>query len=196
MPPAITYAKGTHPQDFCDQLNQQFEEARKKEDPFCYTDQSKSFGPKSLLIAQLGFSEETREVKRAELRKYDALLAERFEVQGLWYTPVYFLTDDDGLPVVFDGSVFLLTDPLKASQFLENWQSHFVLPDKVTTHIIYDDIEFDEFNRWCCTQDLSVLVDPILSNDPPRLISGARIIPIEAFLAMGEDSSPDAEVEG
>lgn len=168
-------------EEFSKQLNDQFELSRSNNDPFCYTDQSKAFGPKSQLIEQLGFLEKTREVDEANPRKFDALIAEPFESPGQWYAPVFYLTDEDGQPIEFEGGIFLLTDPLKANDFLANWRQCFDLPEEFGTRVLSTDDQFDEFARWCCLQGFAIIVDPILQNDPIKLISGIQILPLENF---------------
>lgn len=177
----------TEADNFVSRLNKSFEEARAGSDPWCYTDQSKGFGTRSLLIEQLGGKERIVPVEVARVRAYEERFAVRFGRPGQWYAPLLYLQSlTTGEPVAFLNSVLLLSDPLKLGNFLENWrEAKMHIPEYETTSILTD-VEFDEFMRWVEGRGWAAVVDPLLNPADGTMASGLPIRSLEGILSDGD----------
>jgi hypothetical protein len=168
-------------------FNKSFEEARKRSDPICYTDESKMFGPRSLLIEHGGGKERIIPVERARVRRYDERFTARFSRPGQWYAPLLYLRClASGEPLSIHNAVLLLTDPLRLANFLHNWrEAKIEIPDYETANIL-SDIEFDEFMRWIEARGWAAVVDPLFDPTDGSLTSGLPIRSLEALLSERE----------
>ena len=185
----VTKRNGVHrlskaeAEDFVSSLNATFKEARAQRDPLCYSDESKAYGSRSLLIEQLGGRERIIEVSRARVRRYEERFASRFSRPGQWYAPILYLRSvESGEPLLVRGSVVVLTDPLKLGNFLSNWrQASIEIADYETASILSDE-EFDDFMRWIETRYWKVVADPILQPSNGALVSGYRVGSVESLV--------------
>jgi hypothetical protein len=168
---------------FALQLNDQFESA-KSDDPFCYTDQSKAFGPRSQVLRQIGTREKIIPVVQARVRQYEENFAARYARPGQWYAPLLYLRDRaTGEPFMSKDTVFMLTDPLKLATYLDNWrEAGLDIPEYETT-LLRSDHEFDEFMRWNEGRECRAIVNPLLDPSTGELLSGHPIMSLEAFVA-------------
>ena len=171
-------------EEFAANLNKQFEIAREKGDPLCYSDESKTFGPRSEVLKLIGAREKIIPIEHARTRKYDVKFAIRYTLPGHWYAPLLYLRErETGEPVIQDHAILMITDPLKLSLFLENWKSIEVDVEGYELAIILNDGEFDEFMRWGEGKGYSAIVDPIFDPASSLLISGYPIRSTESMLA-------------
>lgn len=128
----------TEADGFVARLNDSFEIARSSSDPWCYTDQSKGFGQRSLLLEQFGGAERIIPVEFARTRKYDERFASRYRRPGFWYAPLLYLRGlSTGEPVTIFDTVPLISDPLRLRNYIENWQeAKIVFSDYETVCIL------------------------------------------------------------
>jgi len=162
---------------FAERLNTLFAERRAEADPFCYSDESKTFGPKSQVLSLLGIKEKLRPVDQARTRRYDAAFADRFSRPGHWYAPLLYLRNSvTGEPVSEQNTVFLLTDPLALKAYLENWREAQIDVGEYRTEALLTDSEFDDFMRWNEGRDFSAIVNPVLDPAIAALTSGRPVI--------------------
>jgi hypothetical protein len=169
---------------FVSRLNESFETARERGDPFCYTDQSKAFGPRSLLLEQLGGKERIVPVGEARARLYDRRFSARYARPGHWYAPLLYLRGlTTGEPVAVLDTVLLLSDPLKLGHFLENWMEAGIHVSDYETMNILTDAEFDEFMRWIEARGWAAIIDPVLNPSDGTLVSGLPIRSLESVLS-------------
>ncbi len=187
----VTLRNGVHrfskaeADDFVVRLNQSFNEARSCSDPLCYTDQSKGFGQRSLLLEQLGGKERIIPVEVARVRRYDERFAARYHRPGYWYAPLLYLrylsTEE---PVMVLDTVLLISDPLKLRNFIENWREAKIDVSDYETRSILSDSEFDEFMRLTERNGWRAVINPLLNPANGTMASG---IPISSLDAMMED---------
>lgn len=174
-------------------LNNQFENAREEGDPFCYSDQSKAYGPRSLVLEIVGGKESIRPVEKARVRKFQTEFATRYSRPGQWYAPVMYLVRADSTePVSMHGAIFLITDPLTLGNHLSNWRSAGLLLDKYEVRLILTDVGFDEFLSWAEDSGLSTVADPIFDVTTGEPVSGIPVISLEAITAS-DPRSPYAD---
>jgi hypothetical protein len=170
--------------DFVARLNTYIHE-RGYSDPLCYTEQTKSFGPRSTLIEQFGGRERLLLVEGARARSYDQRFAARYTRPGNWYAPLFYLRDlSIGEPFSILGSIVLLTTPLSLVNHLDNWrEAHIPIPNYETVSILTDR-DFDDFMLWLEGHGRNVIVDPMVKVDTSaRFISGIPIRSVESIVA-------------
>lgn len=169
---------------FATRLNQQFAAARENGDPFCYTDESKSFSIRSELIRRIGAKERITPVDHARARPYDQRFAARYSRPGQWYTPLLYLKDrETGDPVMERDTVLMITDPTRLASFLENWREAGISIPEYETSSVLTDAEFDDFMRWVEERDFAVIVDPMLDPAKKELLSGYPIQSLDFFMS-------------
>ena len=169
---------------FAERLNRQITDQGTK-DPFCYTDESKAFGSRSLLLSQFGGKEKIVPVERARARPYDERFAARYTRPGSWYAPLLFLRSlVDGRPIKILTAVALLTDPTKLGNYLVNWREAGLEITNYETVSLLTDAQFDDFMMEMTDQNIAVLVDPLLTSDKStKFASGLEIRSIEQLTA-------------
>lgn len=168
---------------FSQSLNESFEENRSAGDPLCYTDQSKGYGLKSQLLSIFKSKEKITPVEEARPISYNVRLAARYSHPGHWYAPLCYLQDlDTGEVFCVDGTVFLISDPLRIKIYLENWEDIGLVAENYEVPIIATDQKFDEFMRWCVENDKSVIVNPLFNSTSGDLISGYQVQPMEEVI--------------
>lgn len=187
----VTQRNGVHrfskdeADDFAVRLNNSFKDARSNKDPWCYTDQSKAYSLRSVLLEQVGGKERIIPVESARVRTYDERFALRYQRQGHWYAPLLYLKcTSSEVPIMILDTVLLISDPLKLKNFLENWQDSGIdLPDYETVSILSDAM-FDEFMRWIEGSGWRAVINPLLNPADGSMTAG---IPITSVNAMKED---------
>lgn len=182
----VTKRNGVHrfaledARSFCAELNQTFEDARSKGDPFCYTDQSKGFGTRSQLLALFGAKEVITPVENARHRRFDVRFVARYSRPGQWYAPLFYLKGlATGDVFSVEKTVFLLSDPLNFMVHLENWKEIGLIAEDYELPILATDVEFDNFMKWCVEDDATVIVDPLFDPSLGELVSGYPLITAE-----------------
>ncbi|QKC97157.1 hypothetical protein [Mesorhizobium sp. NZP2298] len=169
-------------EEFVARLNIMFKEKSDAGDPFCYTDQSKGFGPRSILIEQFGAREKRREVASAQVRQFEQRLVAPYSRPGQWYAPVLSLRySSSGDPVALGGAVILLTDPLALKDHLNNWrEAGFEVTDYELVSVLTD-ADFDDFMRWVEDHGHFAVVDALLDPGTGMLASGVLLRSIESI---------------
>lgn len=175
----VTKRNGVHRFDlegskaFCAQLNQIFEDARTQGDPFCYTDQSKGFGPRSKLLELFGAKEAIIPIENARHRRFDTRFAARYSRPGQWYAPLFYLRRlDTGDVFSLEKTIFLLSDPLNLTAHLKNWEEIGLVVEGYELPILATDAEFDNFMKWCAGNGTAVVVNPLFDPSSGDLVSG------------------------
>lgn len=167
---------------FANRLNTTFQQGRAEKDPYCYSDESKTFGPRSEILGLLDSKEKLRPINQARPRKYDAAFAARFTRPGHWYAPILYLTDSaTDQPVSFNHAVFLLTEPLELRIYLENWREAKINITDYQTEALLSDSQFDDWMRWNEARGFWAVVNPILNPATGDIISGYHIASLERF---------------
>jgi len=172
-------------EDFVARLNDSFNDARSRSDPWCYTDQSKGFGLKSLLLEQVGAKERIIPVEVARVRTYDERFAARFRRPGYWYAPLLYLRSlSTGEPVMINDTFPLISDPLKLRNFMENWRESKIDVFNYETVSLLSDSEFDQFMQWVEGNDWRAVINPLLDPVHGTLVSG---IPVSSLDVLARD---------
>ncbi len=167
------------------EFNAAFERQRQSGDPMCYTDISKGFAPRSLLIQQFGAREKRREVAAASVRPYDRQLEDLHTRPGQWYAPLLYLRDKaTEQPVAVGGGVLMLTDPMTLKEHLANWEeTGFEIGDYELVAIL-SDAEFDNFMLWADAEELIVVVDALFDPSTQEIASGAIVMAMHRLSAL------------
>ncbi|MGH0372101.1 hypothetical protein NKY71_27140 [Sinorhizobium meliloti] len=175
-------------EEFAEELNASFDHQRKIGDPMCFTDQSKGFAPRSILIEQFGNREKRREVSSASVRPYDQKLVALYSQPGQWYAPLLYLRHTPtGYPVAFGEGIMFLTNPATVKDHLENWaETGFEVEDYEIVAILTD-AEFDDFMSWADAQEMIGVVDALFKPSSREIASGAIIMSIERISAIHGD---------
>lgn len=165
---------------FCTQLGQMLETARTQGDPFCYTDQSKGFGPRSKLLELFGAKEAIIPIESARHRRFDTRFAARYSRPGQWYAPLFYLRSlDTGDVFSVEKAIFLLSDPLSLAAHLRNWADIGLVSRNYELPILSTDAEFDNFMKWCVKNGTAVVVNPLFDPSSGNLVSGYPVQPID-----------------
>jgi hypothetical protein len=169
---------------FSAQLNLSFAKAREEGDPICYTDESKGYGPRSILLQQFGLRERIRPVKTAQIRKYEVRLDREYTRPGYWYAPLIALRLlDTGEPFDLGGAAVLLTDPLSVGRFLENWDDAGWKPPPLETVALLSDNAFDQYMQQVDKEIGVAVVDPLFDPQTQKPLSATQIISTEKLIA-------------
>lgn len=175
---------------FVSRLNGMFSEAASAGDPFCYTDQSKGFGRRSLLIEQFGARESRREVSAARVRPFEQRLVGAYSMPGQWYAPLLSLRyRASGDPVAMGGAVMLLTNPIRLRDHLENWAEAGMNVEDYELVTVLTDSDFDDFMRWVEDHDHVAVVDALVDPKTGTLISGVMLLSIERLEALAKEEA-------
>jgi hypothetical protein len=155
-----------------ERLNTYFDEFRGKKDPICHVtlQGSEAIAPFSTAIMQGADVDACIPVTRAEPVLYTRSIARAHSTANQYYAPLALLieraTDE---PVVLNGVVHLISDPLKLDSMVANWaKGGLNLPDFVVTFLRTDD-EFDKYVAKLLADGLEVVIDPVVD------MSGALI---------------------
>ena len=120
--------------------------SRDRGDSLCMTDQTRMFGPQSFVKSQVGVSEKVRLVEGFRVRRYDAKLSRRYEGPQHWYAPLMYLHDlIEDRPVILNGFVPILTDPLLLGRHMANWAEAGLTIHQYETVSLLDDRAVDDF---------------------------------------------------
>jgi hypothetical protein len=178
-------------EDLTARTNAQIEELSR--DPYCYSSETKTFGPRSFLLSKFSGRERVTPVERAEVRPYDARKAARFERPSQWYAPLMLLvSEDDGMLIDAFGAVALLTDPLSLATYLENWKSVGIEVGAYETVSLLTDADFDDFMAAMVNAGAPVVVNPMFDPATGDLLAGLQIRWIGDLTAPPEDALADA----
>lgn len=170
-----------HADEYAENLKSGAAQAAQSGNPLCYSDQSRSFGAKSVLLELLGGKEKLRRIVGIEVRNFDAQEAARYPHPGSWYAPLLVLRDAASMDVLALGDVVpALSDPLALGQFLSNWRNAgFDLPS-YEIELLLTDAEVDSFFERFAGSDVGVILDPIVSEDGnAKLLRGIRVYPVQ-----------------
>jgi hypothetical protein len=152
-------------------------------DPLCYSDQTKTFGVKSVVLKQIGGRERLTPVESARVRQYDQRLAARYSRPGSWYAPLLFVRcSKTGTPLRILGTVVLLTDPFVFANHLSNWKEAGIPVEFYETVSLLTDAQVDNFMAEMEESGSPVIIDPLLVTDTStRFVAGT---PFQSIAAL------------
>jgi len=170
-----------HAVQFAERLGQWVQQSRASGDPLCYSDQSRAFSRRSVLLQQLGGKEKIHAISTVIARPYEAKEAARYPGRGNWYAPLLILREAESLtPIVLTNAVPAISDPLTLGQHLRNWRAAgFDIPP-YEIECLLDDAKVDQLIDMVLLSGLSVILDPVISEDGSmKLVRGHPILTIE-----------------
>jgi len=164
---------------FANELTSAASAASARGDPLCYSDQSKTFGPKSLLTSSLAKPERLRKIVRAIVRPYDRSAAARYNTEGNWYAPVAYLRvrKTDG-PLALLGVIPLFRNPEEIEAFLANWRDAKIEIPEFEVVALLNDRQFDDFADSSFEEGFRLVIEPVFAFDGSKtsLVGGTSLI--------------------
>lgn len=178
-------------------LNELISESRAKNNPVGYTTETTLYGHYSLLLRMKDSEEGIVLCTKAEALPYSNAAEPRPAAD--WYAPLFFLVDAPSeLSLTIGRSVPLLSNPLKAESFVENWTKAGITVEDFELRMIGNDLEFDSFMEGATHDGMQVVVDPILDLKG-TLVTGVVVTDIEIVqnrlqeMAEGHEGGDDNE---
>lgn len=174
--------------EIADHFNVQFDEARNKKNPWCYTSEREGFGTYSTAIQVMTADETCIMCSNATAVRYTQAIENTYSSSENFYAPlVILLEEESGLPISVFGAIFLVTNPLRLERFIDNWRKAGIELPTFVASIVESDDEFDKFVRKIKDEGEGVIVDPML-NMSGELISG---FVIENYYELVKHGSTD-----
>ncbi|MFG2114388.1 hypothetical protein ACGFRB_17425 [Streptomyces sp. NPDC048718] len=179
--------------DTAEEMSQHISEAGQAGDPLCYTADGSMSGSYSQLLGQ---GHDPVLCTGATPVRYSRAIGDAYSDCKQYYAPLAYLVDaETGEPVVVDGVISLLHNPLDLDSYVANWaRCGIELPDFTVSAILTDD-QFDRFVRLAMTRGVGIVIDPKLSLRR-KLISGfwvecfEQLIHIASQRAQGHRDTP------
>ncbi|MBE0577990.1 hypothetical protein [Devosia sp.] len=176
-----------HAEEFASSLSAGITKAEAQGDPLCYSDQSRAFAARSVLLRQLGTSEKISPIAKVEVRAYEAREAARFPGPKSWYAPLLVLRDATSmLPLIFTNMVAAISDPMSLGRHMNNWRNAgFEIPP-YEIEILLADAQVDNLIEEAIANEVGVVIDPVISEDGTmELVSGSPIYSLD-MIAKGQ----------
>lgn len=135
------------------------------QDPLGFTSISHIYGRYSELSNNLEIGESFLRCMNFECAPFTSAVNELFNASEDYYAPLAYLASD-GSAIVFDGAVFLITNPLELDKYLKNWEEKAGFPGDEPYQVvtIKSDSGFDQFMRDAVAESVQVIVDPWFGN--------------------------------
>ena len=143
------------------EFNDSLHKAKLNKDPWCYTSENEIFTTYSNALRLKQDNEECVLCVNSVAVKFTKEINAAYSLFSDFYAPLMILLEKEtGLPIVFSGAIFLLSDPLEFERYILNWQRAGIeLPD-YTVSIIESDPLFDKLIQDIKEDGLAVLIDP------------------------------------
>jgi hypothetical protein len=147
-----------------DHFNGQFDDARNKNDPCCYTSKQEAFGSYSTALQVMTADETCIMCSSATAVRYTQAIENAYSYSENFYAPLIILLEEEsGLPIVVAGAIFLVTNPLRLEKSVDNWRNAGIELPAFVASIIGSDDEFDKFVHRVKNDGIGVLIDPMLN---------------------------------
>jgi hypothetical protein len=161
-------------------------------DPYCVLSVSKTVGTYSELLKIKKTDDVILEIKSAEIAKYSLLIAKAFDKDIEHYAPLCIIKDREMETFLnLSNVVPIISDPLKFTDFYDNWQKIGFEIDDVDLKIIKSDKDFDYYMRMIFGDDMVPIIDPLFDKNF-QLVSG---IPITEYDKMIERAKAKEEIK-
>lgn len=128
----------------------------------------------------------------AEPVRYSNLIGKAYNDNKNFYAPLCFLVHSKTREwITINSHIALLTDPLRLTDFIENWKIAGIEVDEYEIEIIKDDGEFDNKMREFFKAGLKVIVDPLIDQQK-KFVKGIPVINFQELLREleAQHSSP------
>jgi len=143
------------------QFNDSFEKAKGNNDPWCYTSIKEAFTTYSNALKIKQDEEECILCENAEPVIFTRSINKVYSLVTNFYTPLMILLEkSSGLPINFDGAIFLVSEPLSLDKLIHNWERTGVTLPKYTISIIETDSEFDKLVQSIKSDGFAVIINP------------------------------------
>ena len=159
--------------------------ARDKDDPFCIILETQKAGNRSALLSTEGLAADIRAVCKVSVTPYTRAIGNRYPAPVPYYAPLTYLAVGDSDEIfTFEDAAVILSDPLSLAKHFANWtEAGLVLPSLELVALLTDD-DVDAFMTRVDDQGMFALINPVLApGDPPRVISGTRLVSQERVIA-------------
>ena len=152
--------------DSLQKLNQALIEAKKENNPFCYSSDGEIFGKYNDIQKNSVAPVELIECVNFCLVKYTRGISSKYGDNNKFYSPlIYFVNKNDDAPIVFEKQFFLLANPMDIKLYVKNWETiGFILKD-YRIEIIENDDDFDKMMLSCISDKVVPLVNPYFDNN-------------------------------
>lgn len=145
----------------CIFFNESFEKAAKNKDPHCYTSESNLFTTYSQGLEYKDADEELLICEVAEPALFTRAIDKTYSIFENCYAPLLvFLDQESGLPLLIEGAMIFLSNPLRLDSFINNWKRAGLDLPLFTTSIIKNDDAFDKLVSELKSDDIKVMIDP------------------------------------
>ncbi|ABB33018.2 hypothetical protein GeomeDRAFT_3303 [Geobacter metallireducens RCH3] len=145
-----------------DFFNMQFEKARIKGDPSCYTSNNETFSSYSVAIKMKDEDEECIECIDAEAVKYTLAIEKAYDRFTNYYAPLFILLDlETSQPIIIENAIFILNNPLKLKTYLSNWSKAGIELPEYKIEILKTDHEFDLFLSRYLKKGIQIVANPL-----------------------------------
>ncbi|WP_411076285.1 hypothetical protein [Streptomyces sp. cmx-4-7] len=147
--------------DTAEEMSRHIAQARQAGDPICYTADGSVSGSYSQLLSQ---GHDAIVCTGASPMRYGRAIGEAYSDCKQYYAPLAYLVDTEtGDPIVVDGVISLLHNPLELDSYVENWaRCGIELPDFTVSAILTDD-QFDRFVRLSMARGVGIVINPKLT---------------------------------
>lgn len=164
----------------CNSFKRMLMEAKKKKNPLCYSENGEMFATRDQILGLSRSSFDAIECKSFEKVTYTRGISTFYDTCENFYAPLIALTTSDEEYILFNETLFLLTNPMELGSFLKNWKSIDFNPLSYRIKIIENDSQFDELVISLIAKDHKILVDPLFDSEA-SLAKGSVILEMEMF---------------
>ncbi|MFI5830056.1 hypothetical protein ACIA6C_22890 [Streptomyces sp. NPDC051578] len=174
-------------------MNDHISQAREAGDPVCYSASGSMFGSYSQL---LGLGHDPVPCTGAEAVRYTRAIGDAYSDCKQYYAPLAYLVDvETGDPIVVDGVISLLHNPLELETYLRNWERCGIKLPEFTVSALLTDEQFDRFVRIAMTRGMRVVINPKLALHGD-LVSGFWMENFEHLTRCGPHGSKGDHEDG
>lgn len=146
---------------WAEKLSTSYDAGRKNNDPWCYTSPSELYSTYSGAIKFVTADETFLLCNNAEPVRFTQSISETYSTCSNYYAPlVVLLEEETGRPVCIEGAIFLVTNPLKIQNYLDNWHRAGVKSPGHFMSIIETDEQFDKLASNTYASNNTLLIDP------------------------------------
>lgn len=160
-------------------MNERLSASWKRRDPWCVTPDYSMFGNFSTIAPTLKPGERLLRCTEARAAEFTAAIDKAYSSPQNFYTPVAILSDrKTGNPIEINQAIFLVSEPLELTSWLENWEEAGLQVPEYSVVILEKDEDFDALMLRCLRTGLQLFIDPLfdLRGD---LMKGYDVQPLE-----------------
>jgi hypothetical protein len=158
----------------CNYFDEIFIDSRNDKDPHCYTSKSGIFTQYSQALKYKS-DDDILICENTELTLFSRAIDKTYSVFENYYAPlIIFMDQESGMPMLIEGAMILLSDPLKLDFFINNWKKADIEISSFTTSIIKSDEAFDKLVMNFKSDGIKVIINPELDMKG-QLVSGLII---------------------